>query len=90
MPITQDEFESTRVKPEPTRSQLYEIALRKIRSDFEIEAYLLPGMVLQKGTALEPRRPGDLEWGKQGCDATDRADIQTAGDLIDFEEKRLS
>jgi len=31
-----------------------------------------------------------LEQGKQECGATDRADIQTVGDLIDFEEKRLS
>jgi hypothetical protein len=43
MPITQDEFESTirNLPVEPTRSQLYEIGLRMIRSDFEIEAYLL-------------------------------------------------
>ena len=31
-----------------------------------------------------------LEQGKQECGATDREDIQTVGDLIDFEEKRLS
>jgi len=31
-----------------------------------------------------------LEQGKQECGATDRADLQTMGDLIDFEEKRLS
>jgi hypothetical protein len=31
-----------------------------------------------------------LEQGKQECGATDRDDIQTVGDLIDFDEKRLS
>jgi len=31
-----------------------------------------------------------LEQGKQECGATDRANLQTMGDLIDFEEKRLS
>jgi hypothetical protein len=43
MPITQEEFESTLANQavEPTRSQLYDIGLRMIDSDFEIEAYLL-------------------------------------------------
>ena len=31
-----------------------------------------------------------LAQGKQECGATDREDIQTVGDLIDFEEKRQS
>ena len=31
-----------------------------------------------------------LEQSKQECGATERTDIQTIGDLIDFEEKRLS
>lgn len=31
-----------------------------------------------------------LEQGKQESGAADRADIQTVGDLIDFDEKRLS
>ncbi len=43
MPITQEQFEGmiATLRVEPTRSQLYEIGLRMIRSDFEIEAYLL-------------------------------------------------
>ena len=32
----------------------------------------------------------NLERGKQKCGATERNDIQTIGDLIDFDEKRLA
>ena len=32
----------------------------------------------------------NLEKGKRECGATDRADVQTVSDLIDFEEGRLS
>lgn len=41
--ITQDDFENTikRLSFEQTRSQLYEMGLRMIDSDFEIEAYIL-------------------------------------------------
>lgn len=32
----------------------------------------------------------NLDRGKKECGATERADIQTVGDLIDFDEKRLA